>query len=87
MARSLGVREGGSWDQLDQVGSSRRSLKSSGLVPSLRALLESNQAVGEVSFLAFWGESLPLEKKTSKRKEAPLIGNRISFCLLTAYYS
>lgn len=69
MARSLGVREGGSWDQLDQVGSSRRSLKSSGLVPSLRALLESNQAVGEVSFLAFWGESFPLEKKKNLKEE------------------
>lgn len=69
-ARSLGGREGGSWDQLDQVGSSRRSLKSSGLVPSLRAL-ESNQAVGEVSFLAFWGESSPLEKKTLKEERGP----------------
>lgn len=71
MARSLGVREGGSWDQLDQVGSSRTSLKSSGLVPSLRALLESNQAVGEVSFLAFWGESFPLEKKNLKEERGP----------------
>lgn len=53
-AGSLRGREGGSWDQLDQVGGSRRSFQSSRLVLIIRAL-ESKQAVGEVSSLAFWG--------------------------------
>jgi hypothetical protein len=65
----------GSWDQLDQVAGSGRSLKSSRLVLIIRAL-ESNQAVGEVSSLAFYGES-----------SSPIRGTKSSSCLLAAYCS
>lgn len=54
-----GETPGISWTR---SGSPRSSHQSSGLVLSIRAL-ESNQAVGEVSSLAFWGEFSPLERK------------------------
>lgn len=76
-AGSLRGRDGGSWDQLDQVGGSRSSFQSSRLVLIIRAL-ESKQAVGEVSSLAFWGAG---------ESSSPIRGTRSSSCLLTAYYS